>query len=543
MTVFGRLTVIALSLVFTASVCQAANLEGFLIYAPPAGSEASQGNIVAFSDIYWLSPNGGSITTMSGSTATFSSASIAQFVYLDDAYWRMMNDNASYKPFRTGVFDREVVIPGEHSDIISDNEIHLFTIGSQTLDSLIKAAPDYAAALTPVKTELDADITRYQSGERKVNDQWMSVQDYQATYGKPSAPASTENWTTLDGKTYKNVVVNAQDDDGVTITYTGGVAKIPYYELPLQLQKRFGQDYDSLVAKKKAAEKALAEATRHEAERNQQQNGGAAAQSQTEQGGGYTSQTPAQTTPQAITTAQPNRPAPAANPTTPPAQVENQSTYAGSIYSYSDPQDICYLDSPAVVVWPESPDLTATATNLQGRQTLALRITTEGNQPEAPEKIEATFLSTSTAKKPDYVRKVKFLVDGVLIPVSELKNTDGDVSFVAGRLADRVSFYLPSDQAKSIFNGKNVTFSVGNDTYRIDQNGLSAFQKYFTDVDRLPPAASQFVRTYHSILAKRPSLTETLGTVCEYVIYGFVILSFVAIITAFVLCASTFLKM
>ena len=64
-------------------------------------------------------------------------------------------------------------------------------------------------------------------------------------------PAFAEDWTTADGKTYRNVVVIGQEDDGIRITYTGGVGKIPYYELSLDLQKRFGEDADSLEIKEK----------------------------------------------------------------------------------------------------------------------------------------------------------------------------------------------------------------------------------------------------------------------------------------------------
>jgi len=71
-------------------------------------------------------------------------------------------------------------------------------------------------------------------------------------------PLSAEDWTTVDGKTYQNVTVVLQEDDGVSITYTGGSAKIPYYNLPLKIQKQFGQDPDSIEAKRKSADDAEA---------------------------------------------------------------------------------------------------------------------------------------------------------------------------------------------------------------------------------------------------------------------------------------------
>ena len=73
-------------------------------------------------------------------------------------------------------------------------------------------------------------------------------------------PVSAEDWTTEDGHVYHNVTVLGQEDDGVRITYDGGVGKVPYYELPVDIQKRFGQDVDSLAIKRQAVEKAVADA-------------------------------------------------------------------------------------------------------------------------------------------------------------------------------------------------------------------------------------------------------------------------------------------
>ena len=75
--------------------------------------------------------------------------------------------------------------------------------------------------------------------------------------------ARAEDWKTEDGKTYKNVTVLNQEDDGVRITYDGGVGKIPYYELPVEIQKRFGQDIESLAIKKKAVDQAMDDAVRN----------------------------------------------------------------------------------------------------------------------------------------------------------------------------------------------------------------------------------------------------------------------------------------
>ena len=77
-------------------------------------------------------------------------------------------------------------------------------------------------------------------------------------------PVAAEDWNTADGKTYHNVIVVSQEDDGLRVTYTGGAGKIVNYELPPDIQKKYGLDYASLDAKRLAAEKALAAAKTEE---------------------------------------------------------------------------------------------------------------------------------------------------------------------------------------------------------------------------------------------------------------------------------------
>ena len=69
-----------------------------------------------------------------------------------------------------------------------------------------------------------------------------------------------EDWTTADGKTYKNVVVIGQEGDGVRVTYEGGVGKLPYYELDDDTLRKLGQDPAALAIKRAAFVKAQAEA-------------------------------------------------------------------------------------------------------------------------------------------------------------------------------------------------------------------------------------------------------------------------------------------
>ena len=60
----------------------------------------------------------------------------------------------------------------------------------------------------------------------------------------PAQPNWT--WTTSDGKTYQNVVVNKVEPDTVNITHSLGVAHVPMSTLPPDIQKQF--NFDPAVA-------------------------------------------------------------------------------------------------------------------------------------------------------------------------------------------------------------------------------------------------------------------------------------------------------
>jgi hypothetical protein len=234
---------------------------------------------------------------------------------------------------------------------------------------------------------------------------------------------------------------------------------------------------------------------------------------------------------------------PPVNPSAPPAQVENKNPYPGSKFSYNEGLDVCYLDSFAVGVLPVLPGAALATPNSPGQGTLTLRITTDGHKPEAPDQIEATFLSASDIKNVASDRKIQFLVDGAYIPVSEIVSDNGDSSSGAGQSVRSVAFNLSPEQASSIFRGKNVNFSVGSNNYRIDQTGISTFRKYFDDVDRLPPASTSFIRTYHRFLVRLPSIITIISTVCEYIILGSFTILIAASFAAFALGITRFMKM
>ena len=73
-----------------------------------------------------------------------------------------------------------------------------------------------------------------------------------------------EDWTTTDGKTYKDVTVVKTEDDAVTILYSDGGALVPLDKLPSNLQQKF--HYNPAKAKIAAAQRQLNEKASLQAE-------------------------------------------------------------------------------------------------------------------------------------------------------------------------------------------------------------------------------------------------------------------------------------
>lgn len=415
-------------------------------------------------------------------------------------------------------------------------------------------------------------------------------------------PVLAEDWTTADGKVYKNVVVVAQEDDGVRITYDGGVGKIPYYELSLDLQKRFGEDYDTLMSKRSEAEKALDDATRKAdaaaakqkelddaaaaaaaaaAQQNNAQSNpssGDAAQSGGNGGSGSTampggstpsgseSSAPSGGTAQSGSAAQPGRPGQPKGAPTPGATAQAKpgspagphsagvakpgapgaaqpdgyvNLFPGSSLNYDEVQDVCYLDSPTVDV--ELIVLDASQAPPAGQSaTLKLRTITEGRKPETPDRVEGTFYSgPGEAHKIPKNPKIKFLVDGTYIAANEPTPDDAAPSSDT----NLVIFYLAPEKVKAIFLGQKVNFSVGPNEYRINDEALDTFRKYVEDVQHLPPASTDVVRAYHRFIARLPSIVTLISTVCEYIILGSFTILLAASIAAFIMGLTRFIKM
>ncbi len=343
---------------------------------------------------------------------------------------------------------------------------------------------------------------------------------------------SAEDWTTLDGKQYRNVTVTDIEDDAVTINYAGGSAKIPYYNLPLSVQKEFGQDPDSLEARKKAADeaasagKALAQQAKKIQAEQQQQQALEAAKAK------------------AVTNAKMaiDLGAPLQNsPTSPlPAVVLDTTTYPGAFYSYNQTLDTCYLDSAGIIALPFPPPA---APSPDARVTLTFRVATVGTEPQAPDRIVATILSVSPERKFATVNNASFNIDGNAIPLGEDQKKGSEFVSSYGQVIEYVSFYLTPAQVHTIVGGNVVKFSVGSNNYIIDSPGIAQYRRYLGIIDKLPPPSSFIARKFHQFIHNLPPISTIITQICIYIVLGsFVVIVFLAGSACFV-GATRFLKM
>jgi hypothetical protein len=64
--------------------------------------------------------------------------------------------------------------------------------------------------------------------------------------------ALADDFKTTKGKEYKNAKVNRVEPDGIVISFSGGIVKIPFAELSEELQQKYS--YDPEAAKQFAAD-------------------------------------------------------------------------------------------------------------------------------------------------------------------------------------------------------------------------------------------------------------------------------------------------
>src|SRR5438445_13866159 len=87
--------------------------------------------------------------------------------------------------------------------------------------------------------------------------------------------ALADDLKTINGKECKNAKVSRVEPDGIVITFSGGIVKLPFIELPGDVRKKYGYDSQAAVAcsaeeqQKQAAlaQQRQAEAQKHAEER------------------------------------------------------------------------------------------------------------------------------------------------------------------------------------------------------------------------------------------------------------------------------------
>jgi hypothetical protein len=70
-----------------------------------------------------------------------------------------------------------------------------------------------------------------------------------------------DDFKTIEGKEYKNAKVSRVEPDGITIKFSGGIVKIPFPELPPDVQKKYGYDPKAVARQSAGATPANTQAT------------------------------------------------------------------------------------------------------------------------------------------------------------------------------------------------------------------------------------------------------------------------------------------
>lgn len=553
-------------------------VKGVIILTSASGLHARN---VLFSDLTWTDFYGGMVTGNDGQKTPFSNKDIAKIVYFDSQYYTQLDNRQDLQALRAGLQVREIVANTNVSNLLTDDDVKVLQESEDSLQYIGDRYPTVQALIQPQINVLQNDIAHYSHGQRLVSGQWVSKAQAEAQlHGKkPVVDDRGVSITTRDGKTYTDVGSIQAEEDGVSITYSGGVARILYANLPAALQKQFGQDSASVAAKKKAADSAAAahEAVAVAKEEKQKEQANVAAEAKAAADNAaiverkkeeadaatqakalayaralsrlpktFDTATPASAGPSAGTASSGSSGVTTGTQATPSSDetvghVADTVTYPGAEYTYDTFKDICYLDSPpaeaSIFPEPETPD------PLGGRTSLTLRSSTDGNEPQHPDKMVGTIISVINAGKLPDSYDVTFSVDGTPIPIQENGRKLSDALSGFGQVVEYISFSLSPDQARVIANGKSVKMSIGGNNYTLEQDQTAKLQRYFGVLDKLPARSSFLVRKFRSYINGLPPLSTLFSEICVDVILALFFFVGTLGIVLFVVGATRFLKM
>jgi hypothetical protein len=54
------------------------------------------------------------------------------------------------------------------------------------------------------------------------------------------SPVLADDFKTVNGQEYKNAKVSRVEPDAIVITFSSGIVKLPFTELPREIQKKYG---------------------------------------------------------------------------------------------------------------------------------------------------------------------------------------------------------------------------------------------------------------------------------------------------------------
>ncbi len=192
-----------------------------------AASPARPARNIVFKDILWVNPGGIVTSGLNGTPAQFDQTEVTQILYLDKGYYDQITADAQFKAYRGDIRKRETVIESVFPNVGESNQLALVETSIGELGAFEGNYPSTTDALAPVIVSLESIVSKYKSGEREAQGQWMSYEDYQSRFADKPGSVS---FTLKDGTRFENVQVQIGETGLNVITPVGGTT-IPFSQL------------------------------------------------------------------------------------------------------------------------------------------------------------------------------------------------------------------------------------------------------------------------------------------------------------------------
>ncbi len=202
---------------------------GILIVMPYAGADRPKA--ISFSDIKWNTAASLVLTDPSGTTSSFNNDLVVNILYLDSDYLHSIGLDETQTPYRSEISRKEVDVGTLSQNLTLDVELGRLNEALKRVSDIITKYPSLTDLLDPVRTDINAEVARYQKGDRKDKGKWYSADDYKAHLIELNKHKGL-SLTTKSGVKYDDIVLGDAVKEGITITFPSGVATIRVEDIP-----------------------------------------------------------------------------------------------------------------------------------------------------------------------------------------------------------------------------------------------------------------------------------------------------------------------